>query len=145
MRNLFLKSIMTSGLLLLGTAAYSQDRDRDRGDRDRDEERYHRDDRGAQWWQGRMFERVRADLDHIQAVTIPFSGDQYRLNKVKQELNELQAKMAENRYDQGPLEDVISAMQRVVSDNHLSGRDREMLNDDLNRLRSFREHHDGYR
>jgi len=64
---------------------------------------------------------------------------------VKQELNELQAKMAENRYDQPELDSVISAMQRVVSDNHLSGRDREMLNDDLNRLRNFREHHDGYR
>jgi hypothetical protein len=133
---------MTSGLLLLGLTAYSQDRDRDR---DRDEGRYHQTERGDQWWKGRMFDRVRDDLDHIQSVTFPFSADQYRLTKVKQELNELQAKMAENRYDQPELDDVISAMQRVVSDNHLSGRDREMLNDDLNRLRNFREHHDGYR
>jgi len=133
---------MSSGLLLLGLTAYSQDRDRDR---DRDEDRYHRADRGDQWWRGRMFERVRGDLDHVQSVTFPFSADQYRLNKVKQELNELQAKYAENRYDQPELDDVISAMQRVVSDNHLSGRDREMLNDDLNRLRAFRERHDGYR
>jgi hypothetical protein len=143
MRRLLMRSIMSSGLLLLGLTAYSQDRDRDR---DRDEDRYHRaGDRGDQWWKGRMFERVRDDLDHVQSVTFPFSADQYRLNKVKQELNELQAKYAENRYDQPELDDVISAMQRVVSDNHLSGRDREMLNDDLNRLRSFREHHDGYR
>ncbi len=142
MRHLFIKSIMTSGLLILGMTAYSQERDRDR---DRDEERYHREDRGVQWWQGRMFERVRADLDHIQAVTFPFSADQYRLTKVKQELNELHSKMAQSRYDQPELDDVISSLQRVVSDNHLSGRDREMLNDDLNRLRSFRERHDGYR
>jgi ABC-type transporter Mla subunit MlaD len=131
---------MGSGLLLLGLTAYSQDRDRDR-----DEDRYHRVQRGEDWWRGRMFERVRDDLDHVQSVTFPFSADQYRLNKVKQELNELQAKLAENRYDQPELDDVISAMQRVVSDNHLSGRDRELLNDDLNRLRAFREHHDGYR
>jgi ABC-type transporter Mla subunit MlaD len=131
---------MGSGLLLLGLTAYSQDRDRDR-----DEDRYHRLQRGEDWWRGRMFERVRDDLDHVQSVTFPFSADQYRLNKVKQELNELQAKLAENRYDQPELDDVISAMQRVVSDNHLSGRDREMLNDDLNRLRAFRERHDGYR
>jgi len=136
---------MSSGLLLLGLTAYSQDRDRER-DRDRDEDRYHRTDRGGdQYWKGRMFERVRDDLGHVQSVTFPFSADQYRLNKVKQELNELQAKMAENRYDQPELDDVIASMQRVVSDNHLSGRDREMLNDDLNRLRNFREHHDGYR
>ena len=140
MRRLLLRSIMGSGLLLLGLTAYSQDRDRDR-----DEDRYHRLQRGEDWWRGRMFERVRDDLDHVQSVTFPFSADQYRLNKVKQELNELQAKLAENRYDQPELDDVISAMQRVVSDNHLSGRDREMLNDDLNRLRAFRERHDGYR
>ena len=133
---------MGSGLLLLGLTAYSQDRDRDR---DRDEDRYHRVQRGEDWWRGRMFERVRQDLDHVQSVTFPFSPDQYRLNRVKQELNELQAKLAENRYDQPELDDVISAMQRVVSDNHLSGRDRDLLNDDLSRLRAFREHHDGYR
>jgi len=133
---------MGSGLLLLVLTAYSQDRDRDR---DRDEDRYHRVQRGEDWWRGRMFERVRDDLDHVQSVTFPFSADQYRLNRVKQELNELQAKLAENRYDQPELDDVISAMQRVVSDNHLSGRDRDLLNDDLSRLRAFREHHDGYR
>ena len=142
MRRLLLRSIMGSGLLLLGLTAYSQDRDRDR---DRDEDRYHRVQRGEDWWRGRMFERVRDDLDHVQSVTFPFSADQYRLNRVKQELNELQAKLAENRYDQPELDDVISAMQRVVSDNHLSGRDRDLLNDDLSRLRAFREHHDGYR
>ena len=142
MRRLLLRSIMGSGLLLLGLTAYSQDRDRDR---DRDEDRYHRTQRGEDWWRGRMFERVRGDLDHVQSVTFPFSPDQYRLNRVKQELNELQAKLAENRYDQPELDDVISAMQRVVSDNHLSGRDRDLLNDDLSRLRAFREHHDGYR
>ena len=142
MRRLLLRSIMGSGVLLLGLTAYSQDRDRDR---DRDEDRYHRVQRGEDWWRGRRFERVREDLDHGQSVTFPFSADQYRLNRVKQELNELQAKLAENRYDQPELDDVISAMQRVVSDNHLSGRDRELLNDDLSRLRAFREHHDGYR
>ncbi len=142
MRRLLLRSIMGSGLLLLGLTAYSQDRDRDR---DRDEDRYHQIQRGEDWWRGRMFERVRDDLAHVQSVTFPFSADQYRLNRVKQELNELQAKLAENRYDQPELDDVISAMQRVVTDNHLSGRDRDLLNDDLNRLRAFREHHDGYR
>ena len=142
MRRLLLRSIMGSGLLLLGLTAYSQDRDRDR---DRDEDRYHRTQRGEDWWRGRMFERVRQDLDHVQSVTFPFSPDQYRLNRVKQELNELQAKVAENRYDQPELDDVISAMQRVVSDNHISGRDRDLLNEDLTRLRAFREHHDGYR
>ena len=142
MRRLLLRSIMGSGLLLLGLTAYSQDRDRDR---DRDEDRYHQIQRGEDWWRGRMFERVRDDLAHVQSVTFPFSADQYRLNRVKQELNELQAKLAENRYDQPELDDVISAMQRVVTDNHLSGRDRDLLNDDLNRLRAFRQHHDGYR
>src|SRR5260370_5605073 len=141
MRRLLLRSIMGSGLLLLGLTAYSQDRDRDR---DHDEDRYHQIQRGEDWWRGRMFERVRDDLAHVQSVTFPFSADQYRLNRVKQELNELQAKLAENRYDQPELDDVISAMQRVVSDNHFSGLRRDLLNDGLNRFRPCREHHDSY-
>src|SRR5258708_16250503 len=138
MRRLLLRSIMGSGLLLLGLTAYSQDRDRDR---DRDEDRYHRVQRGEDWWRGRMFERVRDDLDHVQSVTFPFSADQYRLNRVKQELNELQAKLAENRYDHPELDDVISAMHRVVSDNHLSGLHPDLFNADLNPFRAFPAHH----
>jgi len=63
----------------------------------------------------------------------------------KKDLNDLQSKMESNRYDQPALERTIMAVEKVANDNNLSPRDRTMLQDDLRRLREFREHHDGYR
>jgi hypothetical protein len=113
--------------------------------RPRDDDSYHRDRddyyRGDQW-RARMFDRIRDDLNHVQTTWFSGGGDQYRIDKAKQELNELQTAMAEHRYNERSLEDVVAAMQRVVSDNRLSDRDRSILNDDLARLRQFRERHD---
>jgi hypothetical protein len=108
---------------------------------DRDEDFYHRERDEAfrrENWRDRFFERVREDIDHAQSVSFPFGNDQYRLAKTKQELNELQAGMASGRYDERDLDDVIGALARVVQDNRLGSRDREILTDDLNRLREFR-------
>jgi hypothetical protein len=121
------------------------DPDRDRRvdpDRDRrDEEAYHhdRDDwyRGPDWRQ-RFFEHIREDVDHVRSKTFPFGGDQYRLANTIQQLNELQDKLARGRYDERELSDVIEALGRVVRDNRLSPRDRDVLSDDLNRMRDFR-------
>jgi hypothetical protein len=130
---------------------YQGDRDRgDRGDRDRvyrDDDVYHRDRddrfRGSDWRQ-RFFERIREDLDHVQSGAFPFGADQYRLARTRQELDELQGKLAAGRYDQRELDEVIGAMGQVVRDNRLSRGDRDVLNDDLNRLRDFRARHNDY-
>src|ERR1700722_10989242 len=135
MKHLLVKSLIGSSLLLFGSTAFAQDRD----------DRYHQGDRDEGFWRGRLFERVRADLEHIQSVTPVFSADEYRLVRVREELGELQRKYDDHGYDSAKMEDVVAAMQRVVSDNHLAGRDRDMLGDDLTRLREFQEHHDGYR
>jgi hypothetical protein len=136
MKHLVLKSLVSSSLLLFGVTAVAQDRADDR---------YHQGDRDEGWWHGRLFERVRADLDHVQSVTPEFSGDQYRLVKVKEELGELQRRYEDRGYDSAKMDDVVAALQHVVADNRLSGRDRDMLTDDLTHLRDFQEHHDGYR
>jgi hypothetical protein len=138
MKNLVLKSLVGSSLLLFGVTTFAQDRDRD-------DNRYHQSDRDEGFWHGRLFERVRADLDHIQSGTPIFSRDEYRLVKVKDELGELQRRYEDRGYDSAKMDDVVAALQHVVSDNHLSPRDRDMLNDDLSHLREFQEHHDGYR
>ena len=140
MKHHLLKSFAGIGLLL-AAMANAQDRERVVIV----EKEYHQVIRGDNWWHGHLFQRVREDLDHVQAVTEPFSADEYRLNKVKQELNELQSKYEAKGYDQPEIDDVIDALQRVAKDNHLTSSDRDMLQDDLNRLRAFREHHDGYR
>jgi len=124
------------------------DRGRDDRDRDgRDQDVYHRDrDEGfrAPDFRQRFFQRIREDLDHVQSVTFPFSNDQYRIARTKQELDELQDKLARGYYDQRELDEVIGAMQRVVADNRLSRRDRDILGDDLDRLRDFRARHADY-
>ncbi len=109
-------------------------------DRDRDAYYREREDafRGGDW-HARFFERVRRDIEHTESGTFPISGDEYRLARTKQELNELQNSWASGNYDRRALDDVIGAMQRVVADNRLNPRDRDVLNDDLNRLREFRD------
>jgi len=129
------------------------DRDRDHRDgdyRDRDDrdgDRYYRD--RDEWfrgqdWRARFFQRIRLDLDHVRSETFPSGGDQYRLSRTLQELDELQDKLARGFYDERELNEVIGAMQRVLEDNRLSRRDRELLADDLNRMRDFRERHEYY-
>lgn len=124
-------------------------RDGDRGrnrDADRDGDRFHEDRRNFDRddWRGRLFERVREDVDHVQAETFAGGGDQYRLAQTRRELDELQGKLAAGRYDQDELEDVMRALRNVVRDNRMAPRDRDMLSDDLNRLRDFRERHESY-
>jgi hypothetical protein len=126
--------------------------DRDRRDpddyrRDRDPEGYYRD-RDAwfrnQNWRNRIFERVRQDVDYVQSETFPRGGDQFRLGRTLQELDELQGKLAAGRYDERELDEVIQALDRVVRDNRMSARNRQVLADDLDRLRDFRARHDRY-
>ena len=113
----------------------------------RDQDGYHRDReerfRGEGWRQ-QFFQRIREDLEHVRSATFPFGNDQYRVSRTLQQLDELQSKLAAGRYDERQLDDVIAGMQRVVSDNRLAGRDRDVLADDLNRLRDFRARHDSY-
>ena len=129
-------------LLALVGAAGAQDRDR----RDRDDDWHQgRDERYRdEQWRARMFSLIREDLDHVQNATFPIGRDQYRIQRTKQELNELQDKLARGVYDERELDDVIGALQRVVADNRMSPRDRDLLNDDLRRLREYREHHEGW-
>jgi hypothetical protein len=143
MNHIIRKGLAAAGLLIFAGVAGAQDRDR----RDRDPDWYHsdRDDRYRDdRWKARLFWQVREDLEHVQASTFPIGRDQYRLQRTKQELNELQDKLARGVYDERELDEVIGAMQRVVADNRLSPRDRDVLSDDLKRMREYREHHEGW-
>jgi hypothetical protein len=121
-------------------------------DPDRDHSRY-QEDRGrffqGESWRNNLFQRVREDVEHLQRSTYPFTGDQSRLSRTIFELNELQDKLSQGRYDEHELEDVMYALTSVLQNNRLSARDRDILTDDLSRMREYREHHDewgrGYR
>jgi hypothetical protein len=137
MKSILLKSFAGAGLLVFSLTASAQDRSRD-------EDSYHAD-RDARFqdehWRGRLFDDVREDLQHVQAATWPGGGDQYRLDRTVNELNILQTKLASHVYDERDLDDVIAVMSRVVSDNRMAPRDRDILSDDLSRMRQYRDHH----
>jgi hypothetical protein len=129
-----MKRLINAGLILLaclGLSAGAQDWYHEREARFRGEE-----------WRAHLFSHVRMDLDHVQSVTWPGGRDRYRIDRTKHELDELQGKLENRRYDEHELNDVIGSLGRVVADNRMGPRDRELLNDDLNRLREYREHHD---
>jgi len=107
---------------------------------DRDDDRFHRDRddfyRGRDW-RGQLFARIRGDLDHVSRYS--FRGDdRYRLERTYRELDELQSAYYSGRWDRRELDDVIQTLDRVVDDNRLAPRDRDILRDDLNRLRDIR-------
>lgn len=124
------------------------DRRYDRDDRDRDDRDTYYRDRDARFrgpdFRQRFFQRIREDLFHVQSTTFSRGGDQYRIARTLQELDELQEKLARGFYDERQLNEVTGALQRVVADNRLSRRDRDILADDLDRLRDFRARHDSY-
>jgi hypothetical protein len=94
-------------------------------------------------WRARMFTEIREDLNHVQSVT--FGGrDEFRLVRTKQELNELQGDLTARRYNEAKLDEVIGSLQRVVADNRMGPRDRDILNQDLEHLRDYRAHHEGW-
>jgi hypothetical protein len=96
-------------------------------------------------WRRNLFQRVREDVEHVERSAIPFTGDRQRLNRTISELNELQGKLSQGRYDERQLDDVVNALRTVVDENKLMSRgDRDALSDDLNRLREFRARHDDY-
>jgi hypothetical protein len=113
-------------------------------DRDRDDNRFYRerDDfyRGGDW-RARLFSRVRQDLDYVSRYA--FRGDdRYRLAAVYRELDDLQRDYASGRWDRRALSDVIQSLDRVVDDNRLAPRDRDLLRDDQSRLRQLRDRRD---
>lgn len=122
-----------------GDHGYDTNRDPDRDHGQYQQER----DRNFQGegWHRNLFEHVREDVEHLQHSTFPFTGDQSRLSRTIFELNELQDKLGHGRYDDHELDDVMNALSSVLQNNRLSERDRNILSDDLNRMREFREHH----
>jgi hypothetical protein len=126
-KSILRKTSVLACLALFGASVYAQQEARDEN-----------------FWRGHVFQRVREDLDRIQQATPRLSTDEFRLVATKHDLDELQGKMEAHRYDQPALDKTIAAVEKVANENTLSGPNRVMLQEDLRRLREFREHHEGY-
>jgi len=121
-------------LPLIGVTASAQDWYHDRDARFQGED-----------WRGHVFEHVRVDIDHVGSAIWASGKERNRLERTKQELGDLQMKMEHARYDEGELNDVIDSMKKSANDTRLSSRDRDVLGDDLNRLRDYRANHDHWK
>ncbi len=128
-----MKRVFAFALLLgcFGVSVLAQDWYHEREQRFRDEH-----------WRAHLFEHVRQDLEHINSAAWAAPRERRRLDRTKQELTDLQAKLEGRRFDQGELNDVIDSITKSANDERLSPRDRDVLRDDDNRLRDYREHHE---
>ena len=132
-----MRQTITAGLVLIalvGWTAAAQDWYRDR------EARY----RGEQW-RSQVFLHVRSDLDHVWSARRASDRERTRLERTKQELTQLQADLDHGRFDNGILNDVIDSIRKSSNDDRLSPRDRQVLADDLVRLKDYQDHHNNWR
>lgn len=128
-----MKQMITAGLILaalVGVNAAAQDWYHDRDARYQGER-----------WRSHVFLHVRTDLDHIWSARGASERERTRLERTKQELTELQAKLDHGRFDNGTLNDVIDSIAKSANDDRLAPRDRAVLSDDLNRLKDYQNNH----
>lgn len=92
-------------------------------------------------WHAHVFEGVRNDLDHIYSVGAAADKEQRRMEKTKEELTALQAKLDQGVFDNGTLNDVIDSMRKSANDQRLGPQDREVIADDVARLHDYQKNH----
>jgi hypothetical protein len=118
MKHVFIIVAGISGLLLFGTPGFAQEHDLNR-----------------------IFQKVQYDVNNIQSVKSLFSEeDRYSLSKTNRDLDELQRDYAACQCNQQPIgqpafSDVVYTLQSALSDHRVTGRDREVLQEDLHLLR----------
>jgi len=103
---------------------------------------YHERDerfRGEQW-RPHLFQYVRTDLEHVWSGRAA-DRERQRLQKTEEELTKMQADLDHGRWDNGVLNDVIDSIRKSANDERFSQRDRDVLADDVNRLKEFQDQH----
>jgi uncharacterized coiled-coil DUF342 family protein len=128
-----MKQVIKVSLIItafVGLSAAAQDWYHDR------EARY----RGERW-RSQVFLQVRSDLDHVWSARRASDKERTRLEKTKEELTELQAKLDHGQFDNGTLNDVIDSIRKSANDDRLSPRDRAVLSDDVARLHDYQNNH----
>jgi hypothetical protein len=127
-----MRQIITTGFVLaaLASSAVAQDWYHDRDERFRGEE-----------WRAHIFDNVRTDLEHVWSAFRASDRERVRLDKTKEELYKMQVDLDQGRFDNGILNDVIDSLRKSSNDDRLAARDREVMADDLIRLKDFQNNH----
>lgn len=95
--------------------------------------------RGEQW-RLHLFMHVRTDLEHVWSGRAA-DREQTRIAKTEEELTKMQADLDQGRWDNGILNDVIDSLRKSSNDERLMPRDRDVLADDVRRLKEFQDQH----
>ena len=92
-------------------------------------------------WHAHVFARVREDLDHIYTAGAESEKERGRLERTKEELTALQAKLDQGVWDNSTVNDVLDSLHKSANDDRLGPRDREVLADDAARIHDFQRNH----
>ena len=95
--------------------------------------------RGEQW-RSHLFAHVRTDLEHVWSGRASYK-ERARLQRTEEELSKMQADLEHGRWDNGLLNDVIDSIRKSANDERLPQLDRDVLADDLRRLKEFQDQH----
>jgi hypothetical protein len=129
MRQYISRFILSSALIagFAAAPAFSQYYDRPYGDRDRA-----REDRA-------LFDHTRMDLDRASNYPYASRADRKRFDEARRDLFDFESRFDQGRYERRELDHAIDRIERVVRENSLDPRDRGALEDDLRRMRDYRE------
>jgi hypothetical protein len=92
-------------------------------------------------WRPHIFDNVRIDLEHVWSADQAKDRERVRLDKTKEELYKMQVDLDQGRFDNGILNDVIDSIRKSSNDDLLAVRDRQVLADDLVRLKDYQNNH----
>ncbi|HVZ18482.1 MAG TPA: hypothetical protein VG897_15285 [Terriglobales bacterium] len=95
-------------------------------------------------WRTHVFSEVRSDLEHVWSGHAA-DRERTRLQKTEEELSKMQADLDHGRWDNGILNDVIDSIDKSANDDRLARRDRDVLADDVRRLKEFQDQHNNHR
>lgn len=101
----------------------------------------------------RYVEFGRETLAHVQHDLVRAERDLRYLsveesrhfNVARDRVREFDRKWERGRFDREDLNEAIGSLARLVERDHLRPRDRDLLADDLHRLREMREHYERWR
>src|ERR1044071_6710718 len=131
-KNILMKAVAGAGILFCGLTANAQYQPQYQY-RDRYEQRHYDIQE-----QNRLFDRVRADLDHAASSFFMAPGDRYRINAAREQLNDIQNLVSSGNFDEHELNQAVWALRRVINNNRLSDQTRDDLERDLEQMRELR-------
>jgi hypothetical protein len=91
-------------------------------------------------WRSRVFLHIRTDLEHVWGGQAA-DRERQRIQRTEEELTKMQADLDQGRWDNGLVNDVIDSLRKSANDDRLPRRDRDVLADDVNRLKDFQNQH----